>query len=185
MPPRRLRRAARLAWGRRRRRTPLGARRRHHHRAAGGDDDFHRAAMGGDAALARRDDRPAHPSRHGRVRRKQSRNERCSRRQGDRAPRRPAIFVRAAMHRRSRGNARHVPRHEHGRRARLHRRHDQRERHAGAGLRGHVHHDVSPRRASTSCLATSTAAPATRRCGRGCRSSRPTSSSRGRAAEKG
>ena len=103
--------AARLARRRRRRRTPLGARRR-------ASSSLLLVAMMVFTGLqwaAMPPSRvetidPRTPSHLRRVRRKQSRNERRARRQGDRAPRRPAVFVRAAMHRRSRRNARHVPR---------------------------------------------------------------------------
>ena len=59
----------------------------------------------------------------GRVRREQSRHERRRRRQGDGAPDRAAVFVRAAVHRRAGRHAGDVPRHEHRRDPRLHRRH--------------------------------------------------------------
>ena len=135
-------RAARRARRRRRSGAPLGDRRRHHHRASRGDDGVHRRAMGRDAAVARRDDRPAHAARLRGVRREQPRHDHRGGRPRGRAPRRTAVFVRAAVHRGSRRNARHVPRDQHGRRPRLRRRHHQCEHDARAGVRRDVHDHV-------------------------------------------
>ena len=77
-------------------------RRRRHHRAAGRDDGLHRPALGGDAAVARRDDRPAHAAH-----RRASSSRATSARRWARTARssvrldRAAVFVRAAVHRRA------------------------------------------------------------------------------------
>ena len=143
-------RRARLACRRRRSRAPLGDRRRRHHRAAGGDDGVHRAALGGDAAVARRDHRPAHAARLGRVRREQPRHRRSAptarssvrliAQQYSFEPQ--CIVVPADMPVTFRGTSTDVD-------PRLRRRHDQRQRDAGAGLRRHVHDHVPARPASS------------------------------------